>query len=99
MMPDFFGNPSHHAYLDLFTGLRTPVTANALGQPIDTITWGIKNYVEGACYVGILPLLLAAGAILGRAGRHKWFFAGLGRFRWPLPLAAGCIGSSFSCRG
>ncbi|NLD43110.1 MAG: oligosaccharide flippase family protein [Chloroflexi bacterium] len=78
LMPDFFGNPSHHAYLDLFTGLRTPVTANALGQPIDTITWGIKNYVEGACYVGILPLLLAAGAILGRAGRHKWFFAGLG---------------------
>ncbi|MDP6584498.1 MAG: hypothetical protein QF535_07560, partial [Anaerolineales bacterium] len=32
---------------------------NALGEKISTIDWGIKNYVEGGMYVGILPLLLA----------------------------------------
>ncbi len=78
LIPDFFGNPSHHAYLDLFTGQSAPVTVNALGQAIDNTAWGIKNYVEGACYVGVLPLLLAAVAILRRHGRKLWLFVGLG---------------------
>ncbi|MFH1086779.1 MAG: hypothetical protein V1772_13585, partial [Chloroflexota bacterium] len=64
LVPDFYGNPSHHAYLDLFTGQRTPVTVNALGQPIREVFWGIKSYVEGAAYVGVLPLVLALIALL-----------------------------------
>ena len=75
LIPDFFGNPSHHSYLDLFSWRQAPVTVNALGQPIDTIYWGIKNYVEGASYLGVLPALLAVVAILRRRGRHLAFFA------------------------
>ncbi len=59
LMPDFFGNPTHHQIFDLFSGRWQPLTANAAGQPITTTEWGIKNYVEGAAYVGILPLVLA----------------------------------------
>jgi len=75
LIPDFFGNPSHHRYLDISSWETVPVTMNALGERIDTIYWGIKNYVEGAAYVGILPLLLALVAILRCKGRRVWFFA------------------------
>ena len=75
LIPDFFGNPAHHSYFCLFSWQRVPATVNALGQRIDTIYWGIKNYVEGAGYVGVLPLLLAAIAVLRRRGRHLAFFA------------------------
>ncbi len=64
-MPNFYGNPAHHSYFDLFTGQTVPATVNALGQSIDTIDWGIKNYVEGALYLGILPLALAIYALVG----------------------------------
>ncbi len=78
--PNFFGNPSHHGYFDLFSWGYRPVTVNALGDPIFKIDWGIKNYVEGGAYLGILPLLLALTAVLSslrrRAGRPAaWFFA------------------------
>jgi O-antigen/teichoic acid export membrane protein len=63
-VPNFYGNPSHHAYLDLFTWRVAPATVNAVGQPIDTIFWGIKNYVEGGAYLGLLPLLLAGILVL-----------------------------------
>ncbi|MBI3762214.1 MAG: oligosaccharide flippase family protein [Chloroflexi bacterium] len=59
LIPNFFGNPSHHEYFDLFTWQWTPATVNALGQPIQKIDWGIKNFVEGGAYVGLLPLLLS----------------------------------------
>ncbi len=87
LVPNFFGNPSHHGYLDLFTWQKEIVTANAYGEPILHVDWGIKNYVEGGAYLGVLPLLLAAVAILdsvrgrARAGVgglrrvHTWFFA------------------------
>ena len=68
-MPDFFGNPSHHSVLDVLSRAIVPVTQNQFGQPIQTTEWGIKNYVEGACYLGILPLLLALVAILSRLRR------------------------------
>jgi len=86
--PNFFGNPSHHSYFDLFAWRDTPVTVNAFGDPISKIDWGMKNYVEGGAYLGILPLLLAATAVLhslSRSGGRKqhrrdaqqsvWFFA------------------------
>ncbi|MEZ4726670.1 MAG: oligosaccharide flippase family protein [Caldilineaceae bacterium] len=58
-LPDLFGNPSHHAWFDLWSRQWQPVTTNALGEPIDTIFWGIKNYVEGGNYIGIATWLLA----------------------------------------
>ena len=58
LVPNFYGNPSHHAYFDLFTWQWTPATVNARGEAITTIDWGIKNYVEGGTYLGLLPLLL-----------------------------------------
>ncbi|MBI5666370.1 MAG: oligosaccharide flippase family protein [Chloroflexi bacterium] len=65
-LPNFYGNPSHHAYFDVFTGQTVPATVNALGESITTIDWGIKNYVEGALYLGILPLALAAFGLVAR---------------------------------
>lgn len=76
-LPDFYGNPSHHHYFDLFTWRLTPVTTNALGEAIQSIDWGIKNYVEGAAYVGVLSLVLAAIAALRRPLRETGFFLGL----------------------
>ncbi len=52
LMPDFFGNPTHHAYIDVFD-------FSFHAAPNGTIFWGVKNYVEAGAYVGILPLVLA----------------------------------------
>jgi O-antigen/teichoic acid export membrane protein len=65
VLPDFFGNPTHHQYFDIWARAWAPVTQNALGEPLDTIDWGVKNYVEGGNYLGLLTLLLAAVAVLG----------------------------------
>ncbi len=70
LMPNFYGSPAHHAYFDVFTGQTVPVTVNAFGQPVNTLDWGIKNYVEGALYLGILPLALAGFGLAGRRGEH-----------------------------
>ncbi len=74
VIPDFFGSPAHHGYFDLVTRQWTPVTQSSLGQPISTIFWGIKNYVEAGSYVGLLPVLLAIVAIVRRRGRYVWIF-------------------------
>jgi O-antigen/teichoic acid export membrane protein len=66
LLPNFYGNPTHTAYFDWFTMQTVPVTVNAAGDSIRAIDWGIKNYVEGALYVGILPLLLAAYGLVSR---------------------------------
>ncbi|MBM3188239.1 MAG: hypothetical protein FJZ90_05890, partial [Chloroflexi bacterium] len=75
VLPDFYGNPAHHGYLDLFSWARVAVTENALGESIHTVFWGAKNYVEGACYVGALALILAPAALLGGRARQRVFFA------------------------
>ena len=80
LMPDYFGSPTAHTYFDLTTFRETPVGNNALGQSTDppqTITWGVKNYVEGGGYVGVVPLLLAAIGILLATQRDRWFFTAL----------------------
>jgi O-antigen/teichoic acid export membrane protein len=64
LMPNFFGSPAHHSYLDVFTWQWVPVTTNAYGDSISHTHWGIKNYVEGGAYLGILPMALAALAAL-----------------------------------
>ncbi len=67
LLPNFYGNPTHHTYFDLFTMQTVTELSNARGEGIRAIDWGIKNYVEGALYVGILPLLLAAYGLI-----HGW---------------------------
>jgi len=64
LLPDIFGNPSHHTYFDIWTRTWHAVTQNALGEPLNTIDWGVKNYVEGGNYLGLPTLLLAAMAVL-----------------------------------
>jgi len=64
-VPDIFGNPSHHTYWDLWSqAWQIPV--GAAGAPARAIDWGVKNYVEGGNYVGILTLLLAVIGVLGQ---------------------------------
>ncbi len=79
VVPDFFGNPTQHQYLNIFSGQVAPVGPAADGSPTsppETAFWGIKNYVEAASYVGILPLLLAPLGLFGRRNRWAGFFAG-----------------------
>lgn len=66
LIPDVFGNPAHHRVFDLFT--RRWVTLPGSTE------WGIKNYVEGTAYLGLLPLLLALSAVVTRRGRSVGFF-------------------------
>ena len=89
LLPNFYGNPTHHAVRDAFTGDSIPLELNYHGglnpYGATTTSWGTKNYVEGAAYMGILPLLLAGvglTAIFRRRGpvarrAHALFFAGL----------------------
>lgn len=56
LVPDVFGNPARHRYLDLATGRLTMLPSDP--------SWGIKDYVEGCAYLGVLPLLLALWALL-----------------------------------
>ena len=72
LLPDFFGNPTHHSYFDIWQRAWTPVTQNALGKPLNTIDWGVKNYVEGGNYLGIVTLLLAGvGVFAGARGAEE----------------------------
>lgn len=59
LIPNFYGSPAHHHYFDLFTFEWRPAPLNN-----QTIFWGIKNYVEGGAYLGLLPLLLSVIAIV-----------------------------------
>lgn len=59
LLPNVYGSPALHSYIDVFSGQTVTQFTNLRGEPITTIDWGIKNYVEGALYVGILPLALA----------------------------------------
>ncbi len=86
-LPNFFGNPAHHSYVDVFSGQREPFVTNVAGNVNPwgaySSSWGIKNYVEGGIYLGILPLilaLLAAWALfrpgMDRARRSQTAFLG-----------------------
>jgi O-antigen/teichoic acid export membrane protein len=69
LLPNVFGNPTHHSYFDIWARAWMPVTQNALGEPLATIDWGVKNYVEGGNYLGLPTLLLAGVAILALVSR------------------------------
>jgi len=77
VLPNGYGNPAHHDYLDVFSG-DTFIHDWQRNNPDGTQTrvtntdFGIKNYVEGGVYVGILTLLLAALGIFNRQAPHRW---------------------------
>lgn len=79
-IPDFFGNPTHHSYFDVFD-----FTTRA--APTGTIFWGIKNYVEAGAYIGILPLVLALIAVVSRVTQHPSPVLRTGSSRITLPVA------------
>ncbi|MBI4302706.1 MAG: oligosaccharide flippase family protein [Chloroflexi bacterium] len=76
LMPDFFGNPTHHSYFDILRWRETPVgqVADVAGNPRSYPFWGVKNYVEGTAYLGILPLLLAGLALILRRDKYTLIF-------------------------
>lgn len=81
LIPDFWGNPARHQVFDIVARTWRPIiTQNVMGQTLNYVAWtqGLpswKNYVEGAAYLGVLPLLLAGvGAWWGRRQRTPLFF-------------------------
>lgn len=67
LVPDLFGNPTHHRYVDVLNGAtRSTEHVRPNGEPRTDTAWGGKNYVEGTVYLGVLPLLLAAVAVVAR---------------------------------
>ncbi len=70
VMPNFYGSPAQHSLFDVFGGAWVPLDfvhpedSTYAGQRITNSEWGIKNYVEAALYVGILPLMLAAVGLI-----------------------------------
>ncbi|MBP7590361.1 MAG: oligosaccharide flippase family protein [Chloroflexi bacterium] len=73
-VPNFFGNPAYHSYQDVFSGEQVAYTADYEGNPRTHNEWGFKNYVEGAIYLGILPLLLALLGVWNRKQRGPAIF-------------------------
>lgn len=96
VMPNFYGSPAQHTALDVFDWTRNPIDfTNALGFRKTDTDWGMKNYVEGALYVGILPLVLAAYALFTRRktdAPYRSIYASLGvlslTFMFGLPTYA-----------
>ncbi|GIV82008.1 MAG: hypothetical protein KatS3mg051_1362 [Anaerolineae bacterium] len=73
-VPNAYGNPAQHRYRDVFTwetiaqDWQRPCEECPGGFVRVTDTdFGIKNYVEGGAYVGILTLVLAAVGLLARS--------------------------------
>jgi len=79
LIPDFFGNPSHHSYMDLYTGQVLPTLRDGMGR-LRSTEWGLKNYVEGGAYISLLALLFALVGALRRPRRQAWFFIALALF-------------------
>ena len=69
LLPDFFGNPSHHGWFDPYVGAWRAAGPNAAGQPVRDVFWGVKNYVEGGNYLGVMTLALAALAVVYAAAQ------------------------------
>ncbi len=71
-LPNIFGNPSHHRWFDLWDFQWKLAQTNALGETNHTIFWGIKNYVEGGNYLGIVTWVLALlGLIVGTRNARR----------------------------
>ena len=67
-------------------GLFAP---DLFGNPGTSDYWGYGNFWEDAIYVGMLPLLLAVGALATkRVGRIKWFLLGVASIAFLLGLGS-----------
>ena len=71
LLPNFYGSPAHHSYVDAFSGQLISDLRSTAGLRRDFIYWGVKNYVEGALYVGVLPLLLALYGLVKGVWRRE----------------------------
>lgn len=60
-IPNFFGNPTHESFFDLFSWARLAAPQQPDGR---YIYWGIKNHVEGGAYLGLLPLFFSLIAVV-----------------------------------
>jgi hypothetical protein len=52
--------------------LVTLLAPDMFGSPVDGDYWGYANYWEDAIYIGLLPFLLALGAVLSSLRRKNW---------------------------
>ncbi|HUN22706.1 MAG TPA: oligosaccharide flippase family protein [Anaerolineales bacterium] len=79
ILPNFYGSPAQHAWFDLVARQYVTSNLNAYGQTVYTTEWGIKNYVEGAAFVGVLTLVLALFGIASdfrkKSNFPSWFLA------------------------
>ncbi len=65
------------------------VAPDLFGNPGTADYWGYGNFWEDAIYVGVLPLLLAIGALATKGiGRIKWFLLGIAAFAFLLGLGS-----------
>ncbi|MDO8689480.1 MAG: oligosaccharide flippase family protein [Dehalococcoidia bacterium] len=101
VMPDVFGNPTHNGYFDFLTWQNLSVTGakDLAGQSRAYPFWGIKNYVEAASYIGVLPLLLAVACLLMRRSRYTVTFAALAVFSLLLAFGTPLYGVFWSLPG
>lgn len=76
-MPNAYGNPTHHRWLDIWNWRWEPAPYNPYGLNIRAIDWGIRAYHAGSTYVGLaawalLLVLLWACVLPGRLDpRHR----------------------------
>ncbi|MBN1564061.1 MAG: YfhO family protein, partial [Anaerolineae bacterium] len=73
LMPNVYGNPAQHEYRDVFSGdmvaldwERASADNPTQTVRVTTTDFGIKNYVEGGAYMGILVLVLAGIGVFAR---------------------------------
>ena len=69
LIPDFYGNPAHHA-VRLLGGRVLALRDHAMWGT----AWGTRNYVEAAAYPGVAVLLLAPLGFLARGRRSVAVF-------------------------
>ena len=63
--PGIYGSPAEDTVFNVFTGERESIDfINPDGAQKTDTWWGIKNNIEAALYVGILPLVLAVYALV-----------------------------------
>ena len=73
LMPNLFGSPAQHRLYDW----RSGEWVRDFAARQDHTAWGVRNYVEGAVYLGLLPLALAPLALLVRRKERSpcWLLA------------------------
>jgi len=81
LLPNAYGSPAHHGYRDVFSGdwVVQDWLRDDGGGRVTRVTdtaFGIKNYVEGGAYMGILVMALAGiglfdALVRWRAGRLR----------------------------